>query len=61
VAWLVHLNPVVPFIELFRAPLYQASLPSPSVILQAALLSLSAIAIGLLVLLWQEKKIVFRL
>lgn len=61
VAWLMGLNPVVPFIELFRAPLYQASLPSSSVILQAALLSLSAMAIGFLVVLWQEKQIVFRL
>lgn len=61
VAWLVAFNPVVPFIELFRAPLYLASVPSPSVILQAALLSLSAMAIGLFVFLRQEKKIVFRL
>lgn len=61
VAWLVGLNPVVPFIELFRAPLYQASLPSSSAIFQAMLLSLSAMAIGLLVFLRQEKNIVFRL
>lgn len=61
VAWLVGLNPVVPFIELFRAPLYLASLPSSSVILQAVLLSLSSMAIGLFVFLRQEKKIVFRL
>ncbi len=61
VAWLVGLNPAVPFIELFRAPLYQACLPSPSIILQAALLSLSAMAIGLFVFLRQEKQIVFRL
>ena len=61
VAWLVGLNPFVPFIELFRAPIYLANLPSPSVILQAALLSLSAMVIGLLVFLRQEKKIVFRL
>ena len=61
VAWLVSLNPVVPFIELFRAPLYLATLPSSSVIFHAALLSLSAMAIGLLIFLRQEKKIVFRL
>jgi len=61
VAWLVGFNPVVPFIELFRAPLYLASLPSPSVILQAVLLSLSTMVIGLLIFLQQEKKIVFRL
>jgi ABC-type polysaccharide/polyol phosphate export permease len=61
VAWLVSLNPVVPFIELFRAPLYLATLPSASVILQAASLSLCAMAIGLFVFLRQEKKIIFRL
>jgi ABC-type polysaccharide/polyol phosphate export permease len=61
VAWLVDLNPLVPFIELFRAPLSLASLPSSSAILQAMLLSLSAMAIGLFVFLRQEKKIVFRL
>lgn len=61
VAWLVGLNPVVPFIELFRAPLSQASLPSASVIFQATLLSLSAMVVGLFVFLRQEKQIVFRL
>jgi ABC-type polysaccharide/polyol phosphate export permease len=61
VGWLVGLNPVVPFIELFRAPLTMASMPSSGVILQAALLSMSAMAIGLFVFLRQEKKIVFRL
>lgn len=61
VAWLVGLNPVVPFIELFRAPLYQASLPSSSAIVHAGVFSLITMAMGLLVFLWQEKKIVFRL
>ncbi len=60
-AWLVRLNPVVPFIELFRAPLYLASLPASNVILEAALLSLSAMSLGLWVFLRQQKKIVFRL
>ena len=61
VAWLVDLNPVVPFIELFRAPLFEASLPSSSVIIQATFFSLAAMVIGLLIFLRQEKKIVFRL
>ncbi len=61
IGWLVGLNPVVPFIELFRAPLYSASLPKSSVIIQALLLSLAAISIGLLVFRRHEKKIVFRL
>ena len=41
-AWIVGLNPVVPFIELFRSPLYLASLPSSSAIFQSAGISLSA-------------------
>lgn len=61
VAWLVGLNPVVPFIELFRAPLYLAKLPSSSVVLQAVFWSFFTMAIGLFVFLRQEKKIVFRL
>jgi len=61
VGWLVGLNPVVPFIELFRAPLYQAALPGTGIIVQAAAISFSAMAIGLFVFLRQEKKIVFRL
>ena len=61
VGWLVGLNPVVPFIELFRAPLTMARMPNSDVIFQAALISISAMAIGVFVFLRQEKKIVFRL
>jgi len=61
VAWLVGLNPVVPFIELFRSPLYLATLPSANVVVRAAIISLSAIGIGLFVFLRHEKEIVFRL
>ena len=61
VGWLVGLNPVVPFIELFRAPLTMARMPNSDVIFQAALISMSAMAIGVFVFLRQEKKIVFRL
>ncbi|WP_300442303.1 ABC transporter permease [Zoogloea sp.] len=58
---LVALNPVVPFIELFRAPLFQAKMPSDDVILHASLISIVSIILGLVVLLGQEKKVVFRL
>jgi len=61
VRWLVGLNPVVPIIELFRAPLYQAALPSTNVIFYAALISFFSMAVGLFVFLRQEKNIVFRL
>lgn len=61
VAWLVGMNPVTPFIALFRAPLIEAALPSDSILLQTVAISSSAMAIGLFVFLRQEKKIVFRL
>ncbi|MGE5472463.1 MAG: ABC transporter permease [Bacteroidota bacterium] len=59
--WLVGLNPVVPFIEIFRAPLTEAALPGQGVILQATGIALLAMTVGLFVFLRQEKKIVFRL
>lgn len=58
---MVHYNPVVPFIDLFRAPLTEGMLPSAEVILRAALISLCILAIGLFIFLREEKKIVFRL
>lgn len=61
VGWLVGLNPVTPFIALFRAPLIDATLPSGSVLIQSATIAFGTIAIGLFVFLQQEKKIVFRL
>lgn len=61
VAWLVGLNPVVPFIELFRAPLYAGTLPSATAITSTAVFALGSLSIGLLFFLLQEKKIVFRL
>lgn len=60
-AWLVHLNPVVPFIELFRAPLYTLHFPSVSTVLQALIFAVSALGVGLFVFLRQKKNIVFRL
>jgi ABC-type polysaccharide/polyol phosphate export permease len=59
--WFVRLNPVVPFIDLFRAPLYLASLPTSGVILESILISLSAMFLGLFVFLRQQRQIVFRL
>lgn len=61
IAWLVGLNPIAPFIELFRTPLYLATWPSPLLIAKAASISLVAMILGLATLLWQEKKIVYSL
>jgi len=61
IAWLVGINPVTPFIALFRVPLIEATLPSGPVLLQVVTISACAMAIGLFVFLRQEKNIVFRL
>jgi ABC-2 type transport system permease protein/lipopolysaccharide transport system permease protein len=61
VADLVAFNPVVPFVELFRAPLSHASLPADDVIIKALVISIVSIVLGLGTLLAQEKKVVFRL
>jgi ABC-type polysaccharide/polyol phosphate export permease len=61
VAWIVSLNPMVAFIELFRAPLVQGQWPSLHPVLVAGGVALLFLALGLLTLLAQEKKIVFRL
>lgn len=60
-AVLVSLNPVIPFVTLFRAPLIEAALPSSSILLQAVCISFVAISIGLFIFFRQQKKIVFRL
>jgi ABC-type polysaccharide/polyol phosphate export permease len=61
IGWLVNLNPVVPFIELFRAPLYLTHLPSIDVVLQAIIIDLCTMGLGLLIFFRYEKKIIFRL
>jgi ABC-type polysaccharide/polyol phosphate export permease len=61
VAWLVALNPMVPFIELFRMPLDKGHLPSVTTITYAAVFAICSMVVGLCVFLAQEYKVVFRL
>lgn len=61
VGWVVNINPVAVYVELFRAPLYTAALPDISVMINALLLSMASMLIGLTVFIKHEKKIVFRL
>lgn len=61
VAVLIKFNPVGVYIELFRAPLYTASMPELSVVLNAAMLAVVSMLVGMMVFIKQEKKIVFRL
>lgn len=60
-AWLVSINPLTPFIEVFRAPIYLGSLPSTPVIVRASAISVAFLMLGLLIFLCNEKKIIFRL
>lgn len=61
IAWLVSFNPVVPFVELFRAPLYSAGLPSVNAIIYSMVFAMASFVIGFSFFLFQEKKIIFRL
>jgi len=61
VAWLIKLNPLTSFVELFRAPLYLGVLPSIDVVLHTFLLAVFSLVIGLIFFSRYEKKIIFRL
>ena len=61
VAWIVKLNPLAAYIDLFRSPLDLAILPDISIIMKATLMAFISITIGLIFFMKQEKKIVFRL
>jgi ABC-2 type transport system permease protein/lipopolysaccharide transport system permease protein len=61
VGWLVALNPVTPFIELFRVPLHAGTVPPAAVLAAAALIAAASLALGLALFLRQERSLVFRL
>ncbi len=61
ISLLIYINPVAPFIELFRAPLNGGILPSSSTIIHATILAFLSLFIGIVVFLRNEYKIVFRL
>lgn len=61
IAWLVSMNPVASYIELFRAPLVEAMFPSLSVIINAIFFALLSMAFGVAIFIRYEKKVVFRL
>lgn len=61
VAWLIQLNPLTAFVELFRAPLYYGQMPSGSVVLTCAVLSGVVLLTGIAVFRRCERLIAFRL
>lgn len=61
VEWLVKLNPMASFVELFRAPLSMGILPTTNVIVITSFTAMFSMIVGLLFFVRQEKKIIFRL
>ena len=61
IRWVIEMNPVTPFIALFRAPLIDGTLPSSLVLLQATMISFATMAVGLFIFIRHEKAIVYRL
>lgn len=61
VRWLVDFNPVTPFVELFRSPLCENTIPNSGTIFHAVIVSIGALACGYYLYACNENKIVFRL
>jgi len=59
--WLMAWNPLIPFVDLFRGPLYGLAIPPTGTLLASTALSVLALVAGLAIFLAQERKIVFRL
>lgn len=57
----INLNPVTPFISLFRDPILNGVIPEISVIIQTAVYALFSLIIGLIIFIFAEKKIIYRL
>lgn len=58
---LVSINPVTPFIALFRIPLVNGIIPPVNIILQATGIAVVSMAVGVFIFIREEKKIIFRL
>ena len=60
-AILLQLNPITPFVELFRAPIRYGMFPDPAVIMQTVVIAAVTLLLGFAVFLNQQNKIVYRL
>lgn len=61
VAWIIALNPLTQFIDLFRSPIDQGVLPATNVVLQATLYACVSLITGLWFFRKHEYRIAFRL
>lgn len=60
-AFLMKINPLVPFIDIFRMPLAHGNVPAIESVLAAAVFSILSALAGLIVFIKNEKKIIYRL
>lgn len=61
VAWVIMLNPLTQFVELFRMPIYLGVFPEASTVLKAGLLSVLSLVFGLWFFRRHEHRVAFRL
>jgi lipopolysaccharide transport system permease protein len=61
VGWLFRLNPLVPFLDLLRAPVVTGLVPAPGAYLAALLITLFTMSAATLALRSQERKVIFYL
>lgn len=61
VQWAIEMNPLTQFIDLFRAPIYSATFPAYSSILQAVIYTFLSFSIGIWFFGKYESRIAFRM
>ncbi len=61
VAWLISLNPLTQFIDLFRTPIYSGEFPSLTTVLISMALAATSVFVGLWFFAKHENKVAFRL
>ena len=57
--WLLYLNPVVPFLELLRAPIVEGQLPSPLTYANAGIIVVLFTAVAAELLRREERRLIF--
>lgn len=61
VAWVIILNPLSQFVELFRAPIYLGIFPATAVVLQTTIFAILSLIVGLWFFRRHEHRVTFRL
>jgi ABC-type polysaccharide/polyol phosphate export permease len=61
IAWVLDVNPAIPFLELIRKPILEGTPPSLASLETAALITLGVGVVAALTLSWQQRRVVFHL